>query len=123
MSFEKESFLPFRLAGRRKSSIIKINDRLFLIGIDHRIPCHGQPHEAKGPLRANALAAKEKQLTEQRLSLDMALPRGEKKPLQGFELVLISASAVENHPPQKVLRFRIAEMRRGILKQPECKLG
>src|SRR5262249_17225264 len=123
MIFENERLLPFRLAGRRKSLIIKINDPLVLIGIGRRIPCQGQPHEAKGPLRANALAAKEKQLTEQRLSLDIILPRGVRKPLQGFEFVLISASAIEKHPPQKVLRFCIAETRRGKLKQPERKLG
>src|SRR5262245_17341343 len=69
------------------------------------------------------LRPKTKQLTEQRLSLDMTLHRGERKPLQGFALVLISADAVETHPPQSVLRFRIAEIRRGKLKQPERILG
>ena len=44
----------------REYTDAKINDRLVLIGIGRRIPCDGQPHEAKGPMRVNARAAEYK---------------------------------------------------------------
>jgi hypothetical protein len=51
----REPCLPIR-----RHLIIKINDPLVLIRIGRRIPCDGQPHQAKGPMRANALAAENK---------------------------------------------------------------
>src|SRR2546430_7931522 len=83
MVFEiSERFMPVRLIGRGNGFFIEIDNPFVFIGIDRRLPCQGQPHQAARPLRPNAVAASKEQLTEQSLRLDMPLIGSERKPPQ-----------------------------------------